>query len=308
MAPSTGAKRGSRRCQTGRVAQPSVGFIGVGVMGTPMARNLLKAGTRLLVWNRTPDKAAALPGAEVAPDAATVFARSDVVILMLANGSAIDAVLSRGAPEFAGKVAGRLIVHMGTTEAEYSRGLEADIVAAGGRYAEAPVSGSRVPAENGELVAMLAGDAGAVDVVRRVIAPMCRETVVCGAVPNGLRMKLAVNVFLITTVTGLAESFQFARSLGLDLGTFVDVLAGGQMASPIMRVKGPKLLAGDYSVQAAIDDVWMNTRLITDAAKASGIPAPLMDVCEQLFAETSALGHGAADMAAVVEAISRRGG
>lgn len=277
-------------------------------MGTPMALNLLKAGTRLLVWNRTPAKAAGLPGAEVAPDAATVFARSDVVILMLADAAAIDAVLTRGTPAFADKVAGRIIVHMGTTEAGYSQGIEADIVAAGGRYVEAPVSGSRVPAENGELVAMLAGDPDAVAVVRRVIAPMCRETVVCGAVPNGLRMKLAVNVFLITTVTGLAESFQFAQRLGLDLGTFTDVLAQGQMSSPIMRVKAPKLLAKDYAVQAAVDDVWTNTRLITGAAKAAGIAAPLMDVCEALFAETSALGHADADMAAVVEAISRRSG
>ncbi|MFC5102125.1 NAD(P)-dependent oxidoreductase [Kibdelosporangium philippinense] len=195
---------------------------------------------------------------------------------------------------------------MGTTETSYSQGLEADIRAAGGRYVEAPVSGSRVPAENGELVAMVAGDPEAVDVVRQVIAPMCRDTVVCGAVPNGLRMKLSVNVFLIATVTGLAESFQFAKRLGLDLDTFVEVLAGGQMSSPIMRVKGPKLVAEDYSVQAAIDDVWMNTRLITEAAKASGIPAPLMDVCEELFSETSALGYADADMAAVVKAIEAR--
>lgn len=283
---------------------PSVGFIGLGVMGIPMARNLVKAGTPLLVWNRTAGKD--LPGAELAPDAATVFKRSDVIILMLANGSAIDDVLTRGTPQFAEKVAGRIIVHMGTTETAYSQGLEDDIRAAGGRYVEAPVSGSRVPAENGELVAMLAGDPDAVDVVRQVIAPMCQDTVVCGAVPNGLRMKLSVNVFLIATVTGLAESFQFAKRLGLDLGTFVDVLAGGQMSSPIMRVKGPKLLAEDYSVQAAIDDVWMNTRLITDAAKAAGIPAPLMDVCEALFSETSALGYAGADMAAVIKAIEAR--
>ncbi|CAM3831109.1 NAD(P)-dependent oxidoreductase [Kibdelosporangium persicum] len=285
---------------------PAVGFIGLGVMGTPMALNLLKAGTPLVVWNRTPAKAAALPGAGVAPDAATVFARSDLVILMLANGKAIDEVLTRGTPEFAGRVAGKTIVHMGTTDAEYSQGLEADIVAAGGSYVEAPVSGSRVPAENGQLVAMVAGEPEAVTVVRQVIAPMCRDTVDCGAVPNGLRMKLSVNIFLIATVTGLAESFQFAKRLGLDLRTFADVLAGGQMSSPILRVKAPKLLAEDFEVQAAIDDVWMNTRLITAAARAAGIPAPLMDVCEALFSETSALGYSGADMAAVVKAIEAR--
>lgn len=288
----------------------SVGFIGLGVMGTPMALNLLKAGTPLLVWNRTPEKLAAVTaaGAQVAPDAATVFTKSDVIILMLTNDTAIDAVLMRGTPQFAQHVTGRTIVHMGTTAPAYSAGLEADIQAAGGSYVEAPVSGSRVPAEAGELVAMLAGTAEAVATVRPVLEPMCRDMALCGPVPNGLLMKLSVNIFLITTVTGLAESFQFARRHGLDLETFSSVLAGGQMSSPVMRVKAPKLLAEDFAVQASISDVWMNTRLITEAAKAAGLSAPLMDICEALFSETSALGHDTADMAAVVRAIEARSG
>ena len=287
---------------------PSVGFIGLGVMGTPMARNLLKAGIPLLVWNRTPEKLAALPGVPAAPDAATVFAESDVVILMLTDDAAVDDVLRRGTPAFEQYVGGRTIVHMGTTEPGYSAGLEADVKAAGGAYVEAPVSGSRVPAEAGELIAMLAGDADAVAAVRPVLDPMCREMVSCGPVPNGLLMKLSVNIFLITTVTGLAESFQFARRHGLDLATFGHVLGTGQLASPVMRVKAPKLAAEDFSVQASISDVWMNTRLITDAASQAGISAPLMDVCRALFGETAALGLAGADMAAVVRAIEARSG
>jgi 3-hydroxyisobutyrate dehydrogenase len=286
----------------------SVGFIGLGVMGTPMALNLLKAGTPLLVWNRTPEKLAAVTaaGAQVAPDAATVFAKSDVIILMLTDDAAIDAVLMRGTPQFAQYVSGRTIVHMGTTAPAYSADLEADIHAAGGSYVEAPVSGSRVPAEAGELVAMLAGAPDAVATVQPILEPMCRDMALCGPVPNGLLMKLSVNIFLITTVTGLAESFQFARGHGLDLETFSSVLTGGQMSSPVMRVKAPKLLAEDFSVQASISDVWMNTRLITDAAQAAGLSAPLMDICRALFSETSALGLDNADMAAVVRAIEAR--
>ena len=123
---------------------PSVGFVGLGIMGEPMALNLLRAGTPLLVWNRTPAKARGLEaaGAEVAPEAAAVFARSDVVVMMLTNGDALDAVVARGTPMFAERVAGRTIVHMGTTAPIYSKDLEADIRAVGGRYVEAPVSGS----------------------------------------------------------------------------------------------------------------------------------------------------------------------
>ena len=289
---------------------PVLGFVGLGFMGEAMARNLVRAGTRLLVWNRTPAKALALAeeGAEAVADVADVFARAEVVILMLADAQAIDEVLRRDTPEFATLVSGTTIVHMGTTEPAFSVALEADVRAAGGHYVEAPVSGSRVPAENGELVAMLAGEPEAVERVAPLLAPMCRDTTVCGAVPGGLVMKLSVNIYLITVVTGLAEAFQFAKAQGLDLNRFVDVIANGQMSSPIMRVKGPKLLNEEFSPQAAIADVLTNNRLITGAAREAGIPVPLIDVCEQLYAETVGLGFGGLDMSAVVKAIEARAG
>ncbi|MEJ3653766.1 NAD(P)-dependent oxidoreductase [Actinomycetes bacterium KLBMP 9759] len=282
-----------------------LGFVGLGSMGEAMALNLLAAGTPLTVWNRSRGKAQALgaAGARVAPDAAAVFARSDVVIMMLADAEAVDAVLARGTPDFVERVRGRTVVHMGTTQPAHSAGLEADVRAAGGHYVEAPVSGSRGPAEAGELVAMLAGDPADVERVRPLLAPMCRETVLCGAVPGALLMKLAVNVFLITLVTGLAESVHFARTHGLDLQRFVDVLAGGQMASPVALVKAPKMVAEDFAPQASVANVWANTRLISTAAAAAGISLPLLEASRGLFAEASALGMGEADMAAVVKAV-----
>jgi 3-hydroxyisobutyrate dehydrogenase len=287
---------------------PSAGFIGLGIMGRPMALNLLRAGVPLLVWNRTTSKAHALEaaGAEVAPDAAAVFARSDVVILMLSDGGSVDAVLARGTAEFAGLVAGRTIVHMGTTSPAYSAGLEADIRAVGGRYVEAPVSGSRVPAEAGELVAMLAGDADAVEAVRPLLEPMCRDINWCGPVPSALLTKLATGLFLITLVTGLAESFQFARRHDLDLDQFTKILGAGQMASPIMRVKAPKLAHEDFTAQASIADVLKNARLVAAEAAAAGIASPLIEVCQALYEETVRLGLGDADMAAVVKGLEAR--
>ncbi len=293
---------------TARMGAPSAGFIGLGIMGRPMALNLLRAGVPLLVWNRTMPKARVLEaaGAEVAPHAASVFARSDVVILMLADGDSVDAVLARGTPEFAGRVADRTVVHMGTTSPAYSAGLEADIRAVGGRYVEAPVSGSRVPAEAGELVAMVAGDFDAVETVRPLLEPMCRDINVCGAVPSALLTKLATGLFLITLVTGLAESFQFARKHGLDLDQFTKILGAGQMASPIMRVKAPKLAHEDFTAQAAIADVLKNARLVATEAAAAGLASPLIEICQALYEETFRLGLGDADMAAVVKALEAR--
>src|SRR4051812_36938483 len=146
----------------------NVGFIGLGVMGAPMALNLARAGVPLVVWNRTPERTDALrvAGAAVACSVREVFDRADPVILMLANAAAMDAVLRRGTAQFARMVRGHTVVHMGTTAPEYSRELEQDVSNAGGRYVEAPVSGSRIPAQGGDLVGMLAGEPAAVAEVR----------------------------------------------------------------------------------------------------------------------------------------------
>lgn len=290
------------------IPRTPVGFIGLGVMGEPMALNLATAGTPLLVWNRTPARTQSLAaaGASVAAHAADVFAQARVVVLMLANDEAMDAVLDRHGPHFTERVRGCTIVHMGTTSPAYSRALEEDVRAAGGCYVEAPVSGSRLPAQNGQLIALLAGEQSAVDVVRPLLRPMCRTTLDCGPVPNGLLMKLAVNVFLITLVTGLAESFHFATRYGLDLGQLATTLNGGQMASEISRVKVAKLLEQNFDVQAGIADVLKNIRLIAEAARQAGAASPLIDVCHALYGEALGLGLGGADMIAVLRAIDAR--
>ena len=284
-----------------------VGFIGLGLMGQPMAGNLVRSGAPVVVWNRTPAKTEPLRavGAEVAGTVAGVFDRARFVVLMLANEPAIDEVLGRGTPRFA-RVKDHVVVHMGTTSPAYSSALETEIRAAGGGYVEAPVSGSRKPAESAQLVAMLAGEPVAVQEVRPLIAPMVREALPCGAVPNALLTKLAVNLFLITMVTGLAEAFHFAELNGLDLGRLRAVLDAGPMASDVSRTKALKLLDHDWAAQAAAADVLENSRLIAAAARQAGLASPLLDVCHRLYAETVGLEHHADDMVAVLAAIERR--
>jgi len=281
-----------------------VGFIGLGVMGQPMALNLARAGTRPIVWNRTEARTGPVvaAGGRLADSPGDVLRRSDVVFLMLADEAAVDAVLGRPPAQ----LAGRIVVQMGTMSPEWSRGLEADVRAAGGVYVEAPVSGSRQPAEAGQLIGLLAGDPATLDTVRPLLSPMCRETVDCGPVPNGLLMKLAVNLYLITMVTGLAEAAHFATRNGLDLKRFAATLDAGPMASFVSRGKTAKLLADDYSVQAASRDVLKNNHLVAEAARRASIASPLLDVCHALFTETVSQGHGGEDMVAVLRAIEAR--
>jgi 3-hydroxyisobutyrate dehydrogenase len=210
-----------------------IGFIGLGSMGEAMAANLVKAGAALVVWNRTSAKCRPLAdaGATIAKNATDVFARCNVAILMLFDGPAIDEVLMRGDAAFGENVGGHTIINMATTSPAYSKGLEADIRAAGGCYVEAPVSGSRKPAEAGQLVAMLAGEREVVEGVRSLLASMCHRVEYCGPVPKALLMKLSVNHFNFALTVGLVEAVHLARKHGVDISQLTRVLDAGSMAS-----------------------------------------------------------------------------
>lgn len=286
----------------------AIGFIGLGAMGEPMARNLAKAGHALVVWNRTASKSAVLvgDGAKVSSNPSDVFAQSRIVFLMLSDSTAMDEVLARHASGFAANVRNHIIINTATVSPQFSEALGADIARAGGAYVEAPVSGSRKPAEAGQLIAMLAGDQATIQEVSPLFAPMCRATIVCGPAPRALQMKFAVNIFLIATVTGLAEAANFAQRSGLDMGAWAQIINTSQMASEISRVKVEKLRAGDFSPQAAIANVFETNRLVIEAAQAFAVATPLMDASLELYREAAGLGLDRSDMIAVVEALAAR--
>ena len=184
--------------------------------------------------------------------------------------------------------------------------VAADIRAAGGFYVEAPVAGSRKPAEAGQLVGLLAGEPADVERVRPLLEPMCGATVTCGPVGNALLMKLSVNLFLNQMLTALAEAVHFADRHGLDLRTFGEAIDAGPMASDVTRVKLPKLIERDFAPQAAMTDALNSNRLIAAAAREVGMASPLLDVGLALFEESVARGDGQLDMVAVIRAIEAR--
>jgi 3-hydroxyisobutyrate dehydrogenase len=282
----------------------SVAFLGLGRMGEPMATNLLRSGMELVVWNRSAAPVARLValGAQSACSARVALAGCSMALLMLANEQVINEVLERGSSAFEENVSGKTIVNMGTVSPAFSRALASDVTEAGGRYVEAPVSGSRIPAEQGVLVGMVAGDEPEVGAVRTLVAPMCKDTFACGPVPNALTMKLAVNLFLITMVTGLAEAAHFARQSGLDLSLFRSIVGAGSMSSDVSRIKLAKLVEGNLLPQASLSDVLMNSRLISEAARAGSVATPLIEQCYRLFADADARGFGSRDMIGITGA------
>lgn len=281
-----------------------VGFIGLGHMGEPIARNLLRAGRRLVVWTRRPARVRELElsGAEGAADVAEVLARCEVVLLVLADAAALDEVLGWDGSGFAHPLAGRTLVNLGTVSTTSASAFHERVREAGGRYVEAPVSGSRVPAQRGELVVMLAGD-GDLDPVERLLTPTSSAVVRCGAVPAATATKLSVNAYLVSLVTALAESVHLAERSGVDLDVLRRVLDSGPMASAVSRMRLAAMLDRDYTPQTAIDDVARNCGLVLELADSAGTAAPMARQSHELYTRSSDLGFGADDMAAVVEAL-----
>ena len=285
----------------------TVGLAGIGTMGLPIARRMLATGIDLGVWNRSPAPAAKLAdeGARAATSFEALLRDHDLVLLMLLNEAAADAVLQRGGDRLGVEVAGKLIVQLGTTAPDHSRQLKRAITANGGNYVEAPLSGSRIPAERGELVAMMAGDAA--DKAR--LAPLFKlftsAIVDCGDVPQALAMKLASNYLLGPIMVGLVDATAFARRAGLDLSLFADVLLGGQMASPILRTKLAKLLADDYSPHAAIGNVIQSADTALNAGHALGLDQSLLDHCRTRFVAAIDAGLGDEDITALEKMLRR---
>jgi 3-hydroxyisobutyrate dehydrogenase len=271
-------------------------------MGAPMAARLCAAGVAPMVYNRSPGPADALRalGASVADTSAQLFASCDAIILMLADDAAVDAVLARREASFAARAQGRLIINMGTHSPGFSLALSNDIVAAGGSFVEAPVSGSRGPAESGALVAMLAGEANAIAQARTLLGSMCSTMVDAGAVPTALAMKLAVNLYLIASVTALAEAAHLARLSNVSLTQFSEVIGSGPLGSSVARAKLDKIARGDFAPQAAIADVVKNARLVEALAAEVSAQTPLLKESRMRFETVAASGLGGLDMAAIL--------
>lgn len=285
-----------------------LGLIGLGVMGEPIARNLLRTGFRLAVWNRTPAKAEALrsDGARVLGSPAAVFADADAVFLVLADGAATDIVLGRTDRGFAVDVRGTTVVSLATEDPAYSAGLGRALEAAGATYVEAPVSGSRGPAEAGSLLVLAAGAADAVARLRPAFDAIGKATRYCGAVPGALRMKLANNHLLIVMLEALVEATRFADGLGLGRSDYLGFVLDGPMANDVFRQKAALLLSGDAAVQAPLRHVLKDVSLVDRLAREAGVAAPAAAAARALFEEAAALGFGDHDVLAVAEALRAR--
>jgi 3-hydroxyisobutyrate dehydrogenase len=277
--------------------QPTVALLGTGTMGAGMARNIAAAGIPLKVWNRTREKAEPLAeaGAVVAESPAEAVRDADIVITMLFDADSVETALDQARD---GLKRGAVLLQQSTVGVEGADRLAARAEELGLVYVDAPVLGTKKPAEDGALVILASGPDEARDVVAPVFEAIGSRTVWVGAAGQGTRLKLVANSWVLTVVEGIAESLALARALGVEPRRFLEVVKGGAMDAPYVQLKGSAMLDGDFTPAFGLDGAAKDAGLIVEAARAAGADLAVIEAVQQHFARALDAGYGDRDMAA----------
>jgi 3-hydroxyisobutyrate dehydrogenase len=272
----------------------AAGFIGLGVMGLPMARNLLAKGVALTVHSRSPEPVDAIvaDGATRASAPAEVAAATHVTILMLPDDAAVADVVEGPGGVLEGAAPGHLLVDMSTVSPERARRNAELMRAAGGDALDAPVSGGDVGARNATLAIMVGGDADAFARVRPLLQYMGKTITHCGPSGAGQLTKLVNQILVSVTNLAVCEALTFAATNGLDLAKTIQAVAGGAAGSWQLQNLGPKMTAGDFAPGFTIDLQQKDLRLVMQAAGESHTPLPAASLVHQLFASAQSAGRG----------------
>mmetsp|Transcript_10674 Transcript_10674/g.27161 ORF Transcript_10674/g.27161 Transcript_10674/m.27161 type:complete len:297 (-) Transcript_10674:14-904(-) len=287
----------------------AVGFIGVGIMGAGMVGCLLKEGRRVVVWNRDATKTKALQSAypelcTVAASAAAVVESCDVTWSMLSTLEASEAVF----PQVVGAISpGKCIVDCATLTPDRMTSMSDQVVAAGGRFLEAPVSGSKVPAEQGQLIFLCAGDEPLYESVAAELEIMGKASFFFGPVGAGTKMKLVVNMIMGEQLAAIGEGLALCDAAGLSQTQLIDVLKLGVMNSPLLGLKGPKMVAGDFAPHFPLTHAQKDMQFSLGLADAVGVDLPVAKAANARYAQAKQAGRGDDDFAAVITAQTKQG-
>ncbi|MDX6686348.1 MAG: 3-hydroxyisobutyrate dehydrogenase [Baekduia sp.] len=282
-----------------------IAFLGTGIMGAPMARRIAQAGHDVTVWNRTTDKAAPLAehGATVAQDAAPAVSGAEVIVTMLTDAQAVEDVMKVAAPAAAqGTIWWQAsTVGIAGTEALMALAEEHGLI-----YVDAPVLGTRGPAENGELVILASGDPQALEKLAPLFDAVGSKTMTLGEAGTGTRFKLVMNHWVLAVTDGIAETLAFAEGVDLDPSLYLDAIKGGSLDIPYAHLKGPGMISGELPVAFPLKHALKDAELIMEAAGRHDLDLKLAAVVRDRYAAATAAGHADEDMGMVIAAVRPR--
>jgi 3-hydroxyisobutyrate dehydrogenase/2-hydroxy-3-oxopropionate reductase len=281
-----------------------VAFLGLGVMGGPMAGHLAKAGHQVTVYNRTAAKAEAWArqhGGAAKPTPREAAAGADIVFACVGNDDDLRAICLGADGAFAGMKAGAIFVDHTTASADVARELYAAAKTLGIAFIDAPVSGGQAGAENGLLTVMCGGDQPAFDAVKPVAMAFSRAFTLMGASGAGQLTKMVNQICIAGLVQGLSEAIAFGQKAGLDVNLVLDVIGKGAAQSWQMDNRGKTMVADQFNFGFAVDWMRKDLGLVLDEAKRNGARLPVTALVDQFYADVQAMGGNRYDTSSLIK-------
>ncbi len=289
--------------------KPKVGFMGLGIMGSPMAANIFRAGYPLMVYNRTPDKAEKFAdlGAGVASTPIALAHAAQVLIAMVTGPEALNELLwgkDGAGPELG---ANKVFINMSSVSPGYTRELAEKLALSGVTFIDAPVSGTKKPAEEGTLLILAGGLEEQVKAVEPLLLTMGKKVIYCGPVGQGSMMKMTINLLLGIMMAGLAEALNFGRLGGLPLDTMLDTVFSGPLNCGLFQMKAGMLKENDFPPNFPLKHMTKDLKFVVDTAYETGAPAPLGHLLLHLYRLSVSHNLGDQDFAAIAKALEGLG-
>jgi 3-hydroxyisobutyrate dehydrogenase-like beta-hydroxyacid dehydrogenase len=284
-----------------------VSFLGLGVMGAPMAGHLAARGLDLMVWNRTAAKMESFArqhGAANAPTPAAAAAEADAVITCLGDDPDIEAVLGEVLPAVK---TGALVIDHSTSSPDLARRLAAAFAGKGAAFIDAPVSGGEAGAKAGKLSVMCGGETAAVDRARPVLEPYAARIVHIGPSGHGQLAKAVNQICIAGLLQGLAEGVHFAAAAGLDIDRVLEAVSGGAARSWQMENRAKTMAEGSFDFGFAVDWMRKDLRIALAEARRNGAQLPVTALIDQFYAEIQAMGGGRQDTSSLIRRLKAPG-
>ncbi len=280
-----------------------IGFIGLGIMGFPMASHLLEAGYELTVYNRTTEKSMKLQekGANVATSAAQVASESEVVFTMLANSDVVEDVIFGENGVVEGATDGLIVINCSTVSPESNIKLHDKLKESGIIFLDVPVTGSGVQANAGTLTFMCGGNHDVYEKCIPLFEAMGKKHFHMGDIGAGSYTKLANNTMLAINMMSLAEAIVMVAKCGIDPETFVEVVSGGGSKSAMAEAKTPKIVSRDFSPNFKTSLMLKDVNLALDLAKDISVVTPILALSKEILNIGVSMGVGEEDLCAIVK-------
>lgn len=280
----------------------NIAFIGLGIMGTPMALNLVKAGFNMTVYNRTRSKADVLEraGARVGATPAVAVRDAEVIVTIVSDTAAMEEVVCGKGGVLETVRSGAILIDSSTISPTVSRKLACHLAGKGASMLDAPVTGSKHGAEKGELTFMIGGERETLERAMRVLKVLGKKHIYCGQHGLGLAAKLAMNAILATTVEIFSEGFVMAAKAGVPPQTLLEIMQSSLARCGIVDFKAPFVFKGDFTPYFPLRLMHKDLELAMEAAYAQNLAMPATAAVKEVYGAAKAQGKGDLDYAAVI--------